>query len=214
MVEKGYKLTWLERDALREITSIGAGNATTALSKLMKRRIDVTIPQLNLVSIQTVPEIMGGPEKLATAIHLKITGDTTGSLVLLFDKASALLVTDILEGKEIGTTKTLTNKDNEVLINMGNILANSCLESLSEFLGLKLAPSKPGVASDMIKSIMDTVLVEFARKSDYALLLEVEFATPPTRVKGHFFLIFDLATIEQIVDAISKKLGRKKKEEM
>ena len=213
MIEKGYKLTWLERDALREITSIGAGNATTALSKLMKRRIDVTIPQLNLVSIQTVPEIMGGPEKLATAIHLKITGDTTGSLVLLFDKASALLVTDILTGKEIGTTKTLTAQDNEVLINMGNILADSCLKALSEFLDLKLMPSEPGVATDMIKSIMDTVLVEFAKKSDYALLLEVEFITPPTRVKGHFFLIFDLATINQIVNAINKKLGRKRKEE-
>ena len=210
-MEKGYKLTWLERDALREITSIGAGNATTALSKLMKRRIDVTIPQLNLVNIQTVPEIMGGPERLATAIYSPIAGDTEGSLVVLFDKASSLLITDILRGREIGTTKTLNAEDNKVLQDMGNILSKSCLEALSEFLDLKLMPSEPGVATDMIKSLMDTVLVEFAKKSDYALLLEVEFDAPPTKVKGHFFLIFDLTTIETIVNAISKKLGRKKK---
>jgi len=211
VLKKEYKLTWLERDALREITSIGAGNATTALSKLMKRRIDVTIPQLNLVNIQTIPEIMGGPERLATAIHLLIKGETEGSLVLLFDKASALLVADILQGRDIGTTKTLNAEDNKVLNNMGNILANACLNSLSDFLGLKLAPSEPGVATDMIKSLMDTVLVEFAKKSDYALLLEVEFGSPPTRVKGHFFLIFDLVTIEKIINAINKKLGRAKR---
>jgi len=210
-VEKSYKLTWLERDALREITSMGAGNATTALSKLMKRRIDVTIPQLNLVNIQTVPEIMGGPEKLATAIHSLISGDTEGSLVVLFDKASSLLITDILQGREIGTTKILTAEDNKVLRNMGNILSKSCLDALSEFLDLKLMPSEPGVATDMIKSLMDTILIEFAKKSDYALLLEVEFDAPPTRVKGHFFLIFDVKTMETIVNAISKKLGRKKK---
>jgi chemotaxis protein CheC len=210
-VEKSYKLSWLERDALREITSMGAGNATTALSKLMKRRIDVTIPQLNLVSIQTVPEIMGGPERMATAIHSLISGDTEGSLVVLFDKASSLLITDILQGREIGTTKTLTAEDNKILQNMGNILSKSCLDALSEFLDLKLMPSEPGVATDMIKSLMDTVLIQFAKKSDYALLLEVEFDAPPTRVKGHFFLIFDLTTIETIVNAISKKLGRKKK---
>lgn len=210
-MEKAYQLTWLERDALREITSIGAGNATTALSKLIKHRIDVTIPQLNLVNIQTVPEIMGGPEKLATAIHSRIIGETEGSLVLLFDKASALLITDILQGRAVGTTKALTDAENKKLLDMGNILATACLKALSDFLGLKLKPAKPGVATDMIKSLMDTVLVEIAKKSDYALLLEVEFATPPTRVKGHFFLIFDLSTIEKIVNAISKKLGRKKK---
>lgn len=210
-MEKAYKLTWLERDALREITSMGAGNATTALSKLMKRRIDVTIPQLNLVNIQTVPEIMGGPEKLATAIHSLISGDTEGSLVVLFDKASSLLITDILQGKEIGTTKTLTAEDNKVLQDMGDILSKSCLDALSEFLDLKLMSGEPGVATDMIKSLMDTVLIQFAKKSDYALLLEVEFDAPPTKVKGHFFLIFDLTTIETIVNAISKKLGRKKR---
>jgi len=211
-MEKSYKLSWLERDALREITSIGAGNATTALSKLMKRRIDVTIPQLNLVNIQTIPEIMGGSEKLVTAIHLGIEGDTTGSLVLLFDRASAFLIADILQGKDIGTTKVLNDKDNKVIQDMGNILAKACLDSLSEFLELKLSPKTSNIASDMIKSLMDTVLVQFAQKSDYALLLEVEFDSPPTRVKGHFFLIFDLNTIEQIVNAINKKLGRKKRE--
>jgi len=212
MVEKAYTLTWLERDALREITSIGAGNATTELSKLLKKRIDVTIPQLNLVNIQTVPEIMGGPEKMATALYQKITGDTTGSLVLLFDRASALIIADILEGKEIGTTKALSVKDSQVLTDMGNILSKSCLEALSGFLDLKLVSSKPGVASDMIKALMDTVLIQFAEKSDYALLLEVEFHSPQTTVKGHFFLIFDMKTIKTIVDAISKKLGRKRKE--
>jgi len=105
----------------------------------------------------------------------------------------------------------LNAEDKKILKDMGDILAKSCLDALSGFLDLKLIPSEPGVASDMIKSLMDTVLVEVAKKSDYALLLEVEFNAPPTRVRGHFFLIFDVKTMETIVNAISKKLGRKKR---
>ncbi len=209
-MEKAPKLTWLERDALREIASIGAGNATTALSKLVKRRIDVIVPRLSLVELRSIPEIMGGPEKMATAMFSRITGDTFGSLVVLFERENSYLVVDILKGNALGTTKTLTPDDLKSLEEMGVILSRTCLVALTDFLGLNLEVSEPGVASDMVKSLMDTVLTEFAVKSDHALLIKVEFASSPVKVGGHFALIFDVTTIDRIIDAIHEKLGDKR----
>lgn len=208
-VTETYRLNWLERDALREITSIGAGNATTALSELINKRIDVAIPRLNLVHIQTIPEIMGGPEEVATAVHMEITGDTTGSMVILFDKKSSLVIADILQGREAGTTTELSPEDNKKLGEMGDTLAKACLKALSDFLGLNLGHHQPGVACDMVKALMDTVLIQFAQRADYALLLEVEFDAPPTKVKGNFFLIFDVKTLDAILKSIRKRLGEK-----
>jgi len=209
-MEKVPRLSWLERDALREIASIGAGNATTALSKLVKRRIDVIVPRLSLVELRSISEIMGGPEKMATAIYSRITGDTLGSLVVIFERESSYLVVDILKDKSLGTTKTLTPEDLKSLEKVGVILSRTCLTALTDFLGLKLEASEPGVASDMVKSLMDTVLTEFAVKSDYALLIKVEFESPPVKVGGHFALIFDVTTISRIIDAIHGKLGEKR----
>ncbi len=209
-MEKVPRLTWLERDALREIASIGAGNATTALSKLVKRRIDVVVPRLSLVELRSIPEVMGGPEKMATAMYSRITGDTSGSLVVLFERESSYLVVDILKGNALGTTKTLTPEDFKSLEEMAVILSRTFLVALTDFLGLKLEISDPGVASDMVKSLMDTVLTEFAIKSDYAMLIKVEFESPPVKVGGHFALIFDVTTIDRITKTIHEKLGEKR----
>lgn len=209
-MEKVPRLTWLERDALREIASIGAGNATTALSKLVKRRIDVIVPRLSLVELRLIPEIMGGPEKMATAMYSRIIGDTFGSLVVLFERESSYLVVDILKGKVLGTTKTLTPEDFKSLEEMAVVLSRTFLVALTDFLGLKLEVSDLGVASDMVKSLMDTVLTGFAIKSDYALLINVEFESPPVKVGGHFAMIFDVTTIDRIIKTIHEKLGEKR----
>ena len=200
-------MSWLERDALREIASIGAGNATTALSKVVKRRIDVVVPRLSLVELRTIPEMMGGSEKIATAMYSQITGDTLGSVVVLFEQENSHYIVDILKDRAPGTTKLLSPEDLKSLGEAGTIISRACIDALSDFLGLHLEVSNSGVASDMVKSLMDNVLAEFAVKSDYALVIQVEFESPPVKVGGHFAMILDVRTIDRIIAAIHKKLG-------
>ncbi len=41
-------------DAIREVGNIGAGNAATALSKLLDRAVDMDVPRAELVSIYEI----------------------------------------------------------------------------------------------------------------------------------------------------------------
>ena len=50
MTIKSYdELTSLEIDTLREIGSIGTGNAATALSQILKREIRITQPEVRIM---------------------------------------------------------------------------------------------------------------------------------------------------------------------
>ena len=48
-----------QKDALKEIGSICVGNAATALSQLFSRKIEMTSPEIFLLSIEEVPRIVG-----------------------------------------------------------------------------------------------------------------------------------------------------------
>lgn len=55
-------------DALREIGNIGAGNSATALSQLINRRINMNVPNVSIVPLEEVPELVGGPETLVVGV--------------------------------------------------------------------------------------------------------------------------------------------------
>lgn len=61
-------------DALREIGNIGAGNSATALSQLINRRINMNVPNVSIVPLEEVPELVGGPETLVVGVFLRAYG--------------------------------------------------------------------------------------------------------------------------------------------
>lgn len=62
-------------DVLKEIGNIGAGNAITALSKMVSKRIDMKVPIVNVIEFKDVAELVGGPEVLVSGIYFKVSGD-------------------------------------------------------------------------------------------------------------------------------------------
>ena len=57
------KLTTIQKDVLREIGNIGAGNATTSMSQMIQKEITMEVPSVNIVTINEMMEFIGGPEK-------------------------------------------------------------------------------------------------------------------------------------------------------
>ena len=56
------KMEDMEFDILTEIGNIGAGNATTALAKLINERIDMHVPKVEMLAFKDLAEIIGGAE--------------------------------------------------------------------------------------------------------------------------------------------------------
>src|SRR2546429_4026724 len=79
----------LQIDALREVANIGAGHAATALSQLTNRRIMISVPQINIVRLEEVPDLLGTPQDVVAAVLMHMLGDLTGRTLLLFPESMA-----------------------------------------------------------------------------------------------------------------------------
>ena len=76
-------------DVLKEIGNIGAGNATTALSKMLNQKMDMSVPKVELVPFNEISDIMGDEDQTVVGIMLGFEGDVYGMMMFLFDTKSA-----------------------------------------------------------------------------------------------------------------------------
>ena len=70
-------------DALKEIGNIGAGNATTALAQMLQRKVDMMVPQADLLEFRDLGEAIGGEETIMAGVYMVVEGDINGSMMFL-----------------------------------------------------------------------------------------------------------------------------------
>lgn len=190
-------LTPLQLDALREVGNIGSGNAAVALSTMVDKKVLLSVPRASLVPLVKVSDLVGGAETPVVGIYLHISGDASGSMLLLLEEHSAeqlahLMCSPVSEGE-------LSTVEQSALQETGSILAGSYLNALSQMTGILLKPSVPGFAMDMAGAIIDFILVEISQSEDYVLVIETEFDIMDRKIRGHLILFPDLGSLDIIL---------------
>lgn len=198
-------LSPIQLDALREIGNVGAGNSATALSQIINRKIDMTVPEVAIMPLGDVPDVVGGPDVMVVGVFLRVYGLAPGSVLFLLPYESAFYLIDMLMGRPRGTTHNLDEMDESALMEIGNILAGAYLNALSHYTNLTLLPSIPALAMDMAGAILSVVLIQLGQMGDHALVIETEFLSEDDGIKGHFFLIPDPGSLNTILSAVGVK---------
>lgn len=89
---------------------------------------------------------------------------------------------------------------------LGNILSGSYLSALSDFTGMKLYPTVPGLSVDMFGAIISTGLIEISEVSDQVIVINTsifeEGFDNRNEVHGHFFLLPDPDSFTSIFKAL------------
>ncbi|MBU0503795.1 MAG: chemotaxis protein CheC [Candidatus Omnitrophota bacterium] len=191
-----------QKDALEEIGNICSGNAATALSQLLFKKIDIVVPRILLVRLEDVPMVVGGPDTLVAGLILKVLGDLPSHILFIFSQKDALTLASFMTGKKVTETSILGGLETSALKEIGLILASSYLGALGSFMGMGLVPAVPELIVDMAGSMIDYILIELSSKSEFALLIESEFKEPQALITGHFFLIPNASALEAILKAI------------
>ena len=62
------ELSGLELDTLREIGSIGTGNAATALSSLLQCEVRIEMPEVRILGYNEAIDWIGGPEVITACL--------------------------------------------------------------------------------------------------------------------------------------------------
>ncbi len=83
-------------DALREVANIGAGHAATALSQMTGGTIMISVPTINIARLEDVPPQISEPEEPVAAVLMNMLGDLTGRTLLVFPRATAVRLAEIM----------------------------------------------------------------------------------------------------------------------
>lgn len=195
-------LSNIQLDVLREIGNIGAGNAVTALAKLLDRKIDMEVPRVKILEFHEVSETLGGAEIPVVGILLKMTGDLTGNIMFILQHSAAAMLVNMLMGRPLEAEQEFSEMDISALKEIGNILTGSYLSALSALTNLKIMPSIPDLAIDMAGAILSVPAIEFGKVGDTVLYIETEFAEGNEKVVGDFFLVPDFDTYDILLKAL------------
>lgn len=195
------ELSSFQLDVLKEIGNIGAGHAATALSQLLSEPITMTVPNVSIVPLSKVSEIMGGAEQEVFGLYMRVFGDVPGKLIFVFAKEEALTLAGILTGSK-KSAQELDDYEKSALNEIGNIMTGAYLYALTKLTGYNVLSSVPILANDMVGAILNTALLDFGIVGDYALFIQTQFSLTQRKINGHFFLVPDPGALDLLLNAL------------
>ncbi|EJP6470980.1 chemotaxis protein CheC [Clostridium sp. FAM 1755] len=191
-------MTPLQLDALKEVSNIGTGNAATALSQLLGRKIDMNVPNINIVPFEEVMAEIG-EEKVAVGVLVRVLGDTPGNILFVFEKSTALDLVHRLTGMQ---EEELSDMGNSVMCEIGNIISASYMNAIARFTNLTITPSVPAVSYDMLGAILSTTFIEAGQYNEDVLDIETVFKEDGSEISGHFYYIPMPGSLEKILNTL------------
>lgn len=191
-------------DVLKELGNIGAGNATTALAKLINAKVDMKVPKVELLGFSDIAKVMGSEETVMVGILLMLEGDVSGMMMFLLEVESARNLVGKLMGIETSAEdegKEFDSIQLSALNEIGNIITGAYLSALSDLTRLKIISSVPSLQIDMAAAILSIPAIEFSKIGDKVLLIETRF-DDETAIDGYFVLIPELESYDVILNSL------------
>lgn len=195
-------LSPLQIDVLREISNIGCGNAATALSTMLDKRIDMEVPDVNVLPLADVPDLLGGAELLVTGVFFRASDGLPCSILWLLRQESVGKLLSLLFSMNVDSRPPYSALEQSALMEVGNILSSSYLGALSSFSGLNFQLSVPALATDMAGAILDIALMQLGSYSDHALVIKNSLRQGNDAVEANFLLVPDPELLEQIFSSL------------
>lgn len=195
----------VELDALKEVGNIGAGNAATALSTILSTKIEMSVPEVNIVPFDEVSSCVGGPESIVAGVFLRVSGDIDGNVLLIIPKDDACALTGFLLKKGATNKKTkidFSSLEKSALAELGNIVTSSYIVALSNLTKLSMKLSVPSFAFDMAGAILSTPLSLYGYVGDTAFLIDTKFKEGIEGINLHFLLIPDDKSLKILLKSI------------
>lgn len=197
------ELSPLQIDALRELGSIGAGHAATALSDAIGTTVDITVPEASIVRVTQLPDLFGGPEEPVGAVLSRLLGDVRGSLMFIAPQESFTVLRDLIRGSSDEPVDLSDPAEQGVASQAAASLIGAYAGAIAQMAGVVMIPAPPAFAYDMLGALLDAVAVEAGMRSDVALLVLTTLSTLGTVVESAVLFLPD----EDGLDALLNGLG-------
>lgn len=197
----------IELDALKEIVNIGIGRSASMMNSIIHHHIDLTVPSLHPVSGQSLLEshtLIAGPRDTVNGVQIRFQGGIKGAAAIIFPLDSACKLVNIVVEDTGGEFDSLKEG---VLTEIGNILINGIIGSISNLLSLQLTYSIPVYMENSLAELLSQLEKEIDDSQQF-MVAEIRFSAANLHIEGNFLLFFELRSFEKLLgDFVAEKMG-------
>lgn len=183
----------------KKIVNLGCSNASKALREMLGVDLDMSGAVLAFMPLAKIPLLAGNPEEVVFGARVVFSGDISGQMLLILPIESAGQLVDVLMGRELGSCAEFSEVEISAIGEVCNIVSSCFIRDLANFTHLTINLTPPEVVRDMTATVLQAPLVNLSLQAEKALTIETTFTAAGFQIKGYFFFMPDIDSIEQIV---------------
>lgn len=203
------KLNELEQDALGEIFNIGVGVAADVLSQMVSETVHLSVPVVEMVSHeQATSYYLNRVKRPLCAIRQTYVGDVTTDAILMFPEENSLELVRAMVGSDV-PVEELPDMERDAMAEIGNIILNAVISSMSTTLGLAFDGSLPEVSIIDAEAIFSDAMARYdgGGKPSTVLALTIDFELAARQVNGYLAFLLDIPSSERLQSHIARYIG-------
>lgn len=187
----------LQQDALCEIFNISVSQAAASLSEIVRDAVELSVPRVDLCGAEHAKHYFGDSYKVC-GISQQFYGDFAGKAILLFPESRSLELVRLMVGLELPIAE-LTDMEQDALIEIGNIVINACMASLSTMFHQHFDCDIPLI----IVGDSETVLDGYGGDSSL-IIIQINFSIAARNLEGHIVFMVNAKSMDALESSVNK----------
>lgn len=196
-------LSELETDFLSEIFNIGVGNAAASLSQMVKQEIKLSVPELSFLSSNELVLLLGKND-LLSSVSQKMDGPFSAQSLLFFPDDDSLEIVRKLLGDHL-SDESIAELQNEAMSEIGNIVLNACIGSLSNSLDITFSIDLPEFTRATPDNILKTKHLD---QESLILFIRIELTLSESKISGYLAFLLGVESFSILHESLKKHLSQ------
>lgn len=201
-IRKYEEMSGFAIDMLKEIGSIGTGNAATALSRTLSVKVSMSLPSVNILDYNHAIEFLGGPEKIVSAVLVQMTGEFSGIMLYLLDLDFVNTVMEHLNLKQVSDFADLDDMSRSAIAEVSNIIISSYANAVSQLSNISINLSVPAMAINMLGGIMSVPMIEYGYVTDKIMMVDGKFVCDGGEMSSNLLMLPDIQSLNFLLDKL------------
>lgn len=195
-------LSDMQLDTLREMINIGVGRAAATLNEMLDKHVTLSVPQMKIIPPDQLnsefSELQAAPDSFS-AVRLGFRGDFNGAASIVFPPDSAAKLVNILTDNALDSELDMDSIRIGTLSEVGNIVLNGVIGTLSNMMSTRLSYSLPSYMEDRLQVLLRPSLIP---EPEPILIARANFYVEELQVQGVIYLVFEAGSFKILMNHI------------
>lgn len=195
-------MNFLELDVIKEIGSIGTGNAATALSEMLSKETKMMLPDVAILGYNDAIKLIGDPEEIVAAVLVQMSGEINGIMLFILKLDFINEVLRSVLQKEISDYMQLNVMESSALEEIGNIIISSYINALSKLTDVSIKLSIPSMAVNMLGGILSVPMAEFGYITDKLMIIRGKFIVGGKQLDSNLLMMPEIESLNYLMEKL------------